>query len=77
MRIEQMLVQDEGAFGVERAVIVELHRGPGLALTHIRLGVARLLECFHGNLVGHDVVGVRVAADFVIGDDDVRAVLTH
>ena len=27
--------------------------------------------------MGHDVVGVRVAANLVIGDDDVRAVLTH
>ena len=72
-----MLVQGEGAFGVECAVVVELQRGPGLALTHVGFRVACLLECFHGNLVGHDVVGVRVAADLVIGDDDVRAVVTH
>ena len=77
VRIEQMLVQGEGAFGVECAVVVELQRGPGLALTHVGIRVARLLEGLHGNLVGHDVVGVRVAADLVIGDDDVRAVLTH
>ena len=77
VRIEQMLVQGEGAFGVERAVVVELQRGPGLPLTHVGFRVACLLECLHGNLVGHDVVGVRVTANLVISDDDVRTVLTH
>ena len=77
VRIEQMLVQGQGALRVECAVVVELLRGPRLALPHVRLGVARLLKGLNGHLVAHDVVGVRVPADFVVANNDVRAVLAH
>ena len=40
VRIEQMLVQGEGAFGVECAVVVELQRGPGSPSPTYRFGVA-------------------------------------
>ena len=56
----------------EAHVVVELERLPGLARSGIAVRVAGRLEGRHRDLVGADVVGVRVAAVLVVGGHHVR-----
>jgi hypothetical protein len=51
----------------EGGVVVELERLVGRAGLRVALGVAGGLEGGHRDLVGADVVGVRVAAALVVG----------
>jgi hypothetical protein len=57
----------------QRAVVVELARLPRRARLGVGGGVACRVEGGHRHPVGVHVVGVRVAAGLVVGDDHVRA----
>jgi hypothetical protein len=58
--------------------VVHLQRLPGLAPgLPVLVGIRGRLERRHGDLVGLDVVRVRVAAVLVIGEDHVRAKITN
>src|SRR4029079_2067455 len=61
---------------------IELRRRPRLdpgllELLRVPGGVASPLECPDADGVGADVVGVPVAAELVVGRDDVRLVAPH
>ena len=53
-------------------MVVELERLPGLTRVGVAVRVAGRLERRHGDLVAHDVVGVRVAAVLVVRRHHVR-----
>ena len=55
----------------ETVRIVKLQRRPRFTQLWVILGIARLLPCDHGSSVHHKVIWVRVAAIFVIGNNDV------
>ena len=57
---------------MERGEVVELERLPGLAGARVAVRVGGGLERLDGDLVGLDVVGVRVAAVLVVGQHHVR-----
>jgi hypothetical protein len=59
----------------EAVRVVQLQRLPGVAGAGEAVGVARRVEGGHRDHVGLDVVGVRVAAVLVVGDEHVRAEL--
>ena len=69
---EDGLVQRLRARQREAHVVVELARLPGLAELRVAVGIAGRLEGVHRDLVGLDVVGVRVAAALVVGGDHLR-----
>ena len=71
--LEHRLVQRLGALGREADVVVELERLPRLAGVGELVGIGGGVEGGDRDLVGADVVGVRVAAELVVGRHDVRA----
>ena len=72
-----LLVQRGEPGLVERDEVVQLERLPRLAGARVAVGVGGGVERLHRDLVGHHVIGVRVAAVLVVGQHHVRPELAH
>src|SRR6266536_3020554 len=73
--LDRAVVQQLHAAPRERGEVVELQRLKGIPRLWVSFRVADRVEGGHGDLMGAEVVGMRVAAALVVGEHDLRPLL--